>query len=147
MDVDRWTTRAFAIALLVLAAALLAAPGSRAESEEGSSALGRITYRSYCTSCHGESGRGDGTLAASLDPAPTDLTVLAQRNAGVYPAERVRAVIDGREPVPGHGEGQMPEWAKALAAASEDGDEAAVARTISNLVAYLKTIQREGGEG
>lgn len=36
--------------------------------------LGRKTYESYCTLCHGPRGEGDGPLAPALSPAPGDLT-------------------------------------------------------------------------
>jgi len=31
-------------------------------------------FAQHCASCHGTEARGDGPLAASLDPAPVDLT-------------------------------------------------------------------------
>lgn len=34
---------------------------------------GRILYSINCTSCHGESGLGDGVAGKSLDPPPADL--------------------------------------------------------------------------
>ncbi len=33
---------------------------------------GRALFRLYCVSCHGANGKGDGVLAAGLDPRPTD---------------------------------------------------------------------------
>ena len=42
--------------------------------------------------------------------APTDLTVLSKNNGGVFPFDRVYAVIDGRQVVKGHGERDMPIW-------------------------------------
>jgi len=37
---------------------------------------GRQLYAQQCASCHGAEGRGDGPMAATLDPAPTDFTDL-----------------------------------------------------------------------
>jgi high-affinity iron transporter len=37
-------------------------------------AHGAEVYRANCASCHGDQGRGDGPLAAGLDPAPSNLT-------------------------------------------------------------------------
>jgi high-affinity iron transporter len=37
-------------------------------------ARGAEVYRASCTGCHGDRGRGDGPIAAGLDPAPTNLT-------------------------------------------------------------------------
>jgi high-affinity iron transporter len=36
-------------------------------------ALGAEVYRANCAGCHGDAGRGDGPLAAGLDPAPPNL--------------------------------------------------------------------------
>ena len=36
-------------------------------------ALGAKVYRASCAGCHGDLGRGDGPLAAGLDPAPANL--------------------------------------------------------------------------
>ncbi len=38
-------------------------------------AIGRSLFADNCVSCHGSGGRGDGPLAAQLDPPPLDLAV------------------------------------------------------------------------
>ena len=38
-------------------------------------AVGRSLFAENCASCHGSGGRGDGPLAAQLDPPPLDLAV------------------------------------------------------------------------
>jgi len=35
---------------------------------------GEKIYRKNCTSCHGDSGSGDGPAASSMEPKPQDLT-------------------------------------------------------------------------
>lgn len=37
-------------------------------------ARGQVLYKQNCTSCHGESGRGDGPAQATLNPKPRNLT-------------------------------------------------------------------------
>ncbi len=37
----------------------------------GDAGRGATTYGTYCASCHGPTGAGDGVLAAALDPKPT----------------------------------------------------------------------------
>lgn len=36
--------------------------------------LGKVVYGHYCSTCHGESGAGDGFNAFNLDPRPRDLS-------------------------------------------------------------------------
>ena len=44
-------------------------------------ATGEEIYAQYCALCHGEQGRGDGSLSANLDPKPRDHTNGAYMNA------------------------------------------------------------------
>ena len=43
--------------------------------DDVSVSAGREIYESECVSCHGPAGRGDGPLAATLDPPPLDLVI------------------------------------------------------------------------
>lgn len=43
-------------------------------SQAQNAAQGKSVYETYCTSCHGEKGKGDGTAAASLPAKPADHT-------------------------------------------------------------------------
>jgi hypothetical protein len=52
-------------------------------------------YADHCAACHGPSGRGNGTAAVGMHPAPSDLSLLARRNGGVFPKPLViRQLID-----------------------------------------------------
>jgi len=77
----------------VLAAALVSLPvlGS-AQGEDA----GRREYLNSCAVCHGDSGRGDGPIVASLKIAPADLTKIQKNNSGVFPFGRVYEVVDPR---------------------------------------------------
>jgi mono/diheme cytochrome c family protein len=83
-----------------------------AEKEKGKVDLGKQEYQNKCAICHGQSGKGDGGIIDLLKKAPSDLTVLSKKNGGVFPFDRVYAVIDGREVVKGHGDRDMPIWGK-----------------------------------
>ncbi len=53
--------------------------GSGDNGGDGSSttvdlAEGQVVYDTNCQACHGESGRGDGPIAAALDPRPRDFS-------------------------------------------------------------------------
>lgn len=74
--------------------------------------LGKAEFRDKCVVCHGEGGKGDGSVLDLLKVAPADLTVLARNNGGVFPVDRVYAVIDGREAIKSHGGREMPIWGR-----------------------------------
>jgi mono/diheme cytochrome c family protein len=72
---------------------------------------GKAEFDSNCASCHGITGKGDGPLSRIyLNPKPADLTTIAKRSGGVFPAERMFEIIDGRKEVEAHGPRTMPVW-------------------------------------
>jgi mono/diheme cytochrome c family protein len=93
-----------------IGAALALLLAGTAVSAERPFDFGQFEYASSCASCHGPTGKGDGPMAADLVTPPTDLTTLAKRNGGVFPAQRVYEIIDGREAVKAHGSREMPVW-------------------------------------
>ncbi len=103
---------------------------------------GRISYVTYCASCHGADGRGDGPVAAALVSPATDLTRISERAGGAYPVDSVYAYIDGREDVAAHGTRDMPVWGNIwIEEHGEPVQQEAVAHRINELVEYLRTIQ------
>jgi hypothetical protein len=59
--------------------------------------LGKMNYESNSAACHGQSGKGDGPVSVELRAKPTDLTLIAKRNGGVFPAEVLYQIIDGKK--------------------------------------------------
>ena len=105
---------------------------------------GALGFRVYCSSCHGETAKGDGPMAEHLRTKPADLTRLAQRNDGRFPSDAVYAAIDGREKVRGHGPGSMPVWGLSLQTSGLAADqEQEVREKLLDLVAYLESIQEK----
>jgi mono/diheme cytochrome c family protein len=104
---------------------------------------GAYSYRAFCASCHGESGRGDGVVADVLRKRPADLTTIRARRQGVFPREEIVAIVSGRTEVAGHGPSDMPVWGDSLLVL-ENRDPKAVGRRIDALVSYLETIQSPG---
>ena len=129
-----------------LLALLAGAPSARGDEQrpEYSPFAGRQTYKTYCMNCHGVEGKGDGYLAHELKTKPADLTRLAENAGGEYPAERVRASVDGTEAVKGHGMREMPVWGDVFIWPEKDSPErrAVVERKIGELVEYLRSIQQ-----
>lgn len=129
----------FALVFCPLSAALLAQPRSD---------LGRFEYDNNCASCHGLAGLGDGEVGRSLKQRVPDLTTLTSRNGGVFPADRVRRLIDGREQIKGHGGRAMPYWGLQYSSKAAEfykglavDPETFVQQRVDALVAHLRTLQ------
>jgi mono/diheme cytochrome c family protein len=105
------------------------------------SVSGSYTYRTYCASCHGTDGKGEGPLAESLGFHPPNLALIAKRNGGDYPAERVHRIVDGRKPLAGHGGPDMPIWGDAFKNPETGFDDSKVKEKIRSVVDYLRTLQ------
>src|ERR1039457_1068631 len=102
--------------LFALAAAVLWAQNEgrpvvqKTPARQTSASSGKEMYRAYCAACHGTDGKGDGPASAALKSLPSDLTVLARRNAGKFPELRVFGAINGDLRVAAHGSKDMPTW-------------------------------------
>jgi mono/diheme cytochrome c family protein len=111
--------------------------------------IGRAEYISNCAICHGEDGKGNGRLFATgfLARKPSDMTMLAANNGGVFPVQRVYMMIDGREAIAAHGPRDMPVWGTEYVAEGRRGmpeliNPASYARArILALIDYLARIQ------
>ena len=102
---------------------------------------GAQLFKTWCASCHGLTGQGNGALAPMLKQAVPDLTQLAAKNGGVYPTARIRRIVDGRE-VAAHGDTAMPIWGTAFRSTQDGYSEASVRARIDALVVYLEGIQK-----
>jgi mono/diheme cytochrome c family protein len=127
---------ALAVSLLVV----LAPTGFAGEQEKE----GKFLYEIYCSNCHGEKGGGDGPTAEVLTVKPPDLTQISKRHGGKFPGDEIRRIIDGRDVERAHGRSQMPLWGLAFQQLETDTVQEDEVRTkIDQLVAYLKTIQKD----
>lgn len=128
---------AFLLALSAAAALSQDKPGrSSSETQAGSD-----VFRVYCASCHGKEAKGDGPVASALRVRPPDLTLLAKHADGKFPADKIRRIVDGRDPVKGHGGADMPIWGDAFKNTHEGYSDAAVLEKIEKVVAHLETLQ------
>ncbi len=107
----------------------------------GKISQGRSLFKAWCRTCHGDGAKGDGPMAEYLSPKPADLTLLSQRAGGHFYFGRVKAKIDGREKIRGHGSKDMPVWGEAFLVVDEEGGEEAVREKIEALAHYLRSIQ------
>ncbi len=115
---------------LVIATAIIGfnVPGSAQDVDSGKTA-----YLSSCAPCHGADARGPGTLAIIFKLQPPDLTTLAKRNDGEFPARAANEIIDGLRFVEAHGTRDMPIW----------GFDVMVKSRITAIVDYLRRIQQK----
>ena len=107
-----------------------------------SPASGKEMYVNHCAACHGADAKGDGPAAAALKTAPADLTTLAKKNSGKFPANHVYSSIVGDLNVPAHGTAEMPIWGNVYSAMSK-GRKAEVQQRVTNLTDYIKSLQVE----
>jgi mono/diheme cytochrome c family protein len=101
---------------------------------------GPALYKAYCAVCHGNDGLGNGPMAAILKTAPSDLTRIATRNGGMYPAARVSKVISGEGDIAGHGARAMPVWGPIFSQIAWDQDLGQI--RIRNLTDYIGKMQK-----
>lgn len=131
---------AAAIATILLALTSVSAPAL-----DLSGYTGAELYKRFCASCHGDQGRGDGPAAGSFKIEVPDLTRIAHRHGGVFPAEQISKIIDGRKTLPPHGSREMPVWGFEFQLENQNtGYPDAQRRTddlIARLTEYLRTIQ------
>jgi mono/diheme cytochrome c family protein len=125
---------------IVLAAALsiafaLGAPALAADD------LGARLYFNHCAACHGDNGEGTGPVAASMRVTVPNLRTLAARNGGMFPADAVRAYVDGRNIPAAHGDRLMPIWGDVFRGADQDADDRTVRRRIAAIVDFISLLQ------
>lgn len=106
---------------------------------------GRALFEVHCALCHGESAHGDGALSPELLTPAADLTRIAARRGGAFPAGDVARFIDGRLPVDAHRTPEMPVWGNVISIEVADpaAREEVTRGKLSALVAYLRSIQVE----
>jgi mono/diheme cytochrome c family protein len=140
--------RTTGFAILILTTTLSLNP--MAVAQKAKPDLGKQEFELQCGVCHGMDAKGNGFLGASLKVVPPDLTVLTKSNGGVFPAERISSVIDGRAQVASHGPRDMPIWGTRYAVNAAEhffdapyDQEAYIRAHILLLVDYLDRIQQK----
>ena len=104
---------------------------------------GAQLFRVYCSNCHGAGAHGNGPVADIINVKVPDLTKIASRNGGEFPAEKIYRIIDGQSEIPAHGGRHMPVWGYEFFG-SEGDDEAEhrqASQRIDSVVNYLRTLQ------
>jgi mono/diheme cytochrome c family protein len=92
----------------VMIAGLAAGFSGAAQAEDFD--IGKSEFLASCASCHGADGKGKGPVSGQLKVPPSDLTMLAKNNNGVFPANAAYETISGSKAVAAHGTREMPIW-------------------------------------
>lgn len=141
----------------LMTAGLAAGISGLAQAQEAD--VGKSEFQSSCASCHGPDGKGNGPLRAQLRTPPSDLTVLARNNNGVFPATALYEIIDGSKAVASHGNREMPIWGERFnpiislphsvdpsywkLAGPDQSPEVVVRKRILAVIDYLGRIQQK----
>ena len=105
-----------------------ASQGSQSPAATGDAAAGKAKYDTYCATCHGSAGAGDGAAASALNPKPRNFTDKAAMEGKTDDALK-KAIKEG-----GGAVGlatSMPAWGAMVS----DAD-------IDNMVAYIRTMAK-----
>jgi mono/diheme cytochrome c family protein len=134
------------VCLFCLSAVLMAAPQKQEQEKATSPSRNPIEgpkiFRYSCAACHGADGRGHGPASVALKHAVPDLTLISQRNGGKFPYERVKEIIEGKQPgPPAHGDREMPIWGPIFHEVESDQDWGEV--RLDAITKYLESIQQK----
>lgn len=100
---------------------------------------GKEIFHSYCASCHGAVGKGDGPVAPALNVRVPDLTTISQRHGGIFPEVWIGQLIEGNQLVIAHGTREMPIWGPIFHQIENDHDYV----RLKNVTDYLRTMQEK----
>lgn len=128
-------------ASLLLIGSLALSPASLGGADDTPAVdWGRDLYMSFCVSCHGWTGKGDGPAGPALTTPPADLTRLSARNGGKFPRTKIQRYLEGELPVTAHGSREMPIWGKVF---RRESTGAETRMQFFALTEYLESIQAE----
>jgi mono/diheme cytochrome c family protein len=132
------------LAFPMLAAAQNEPTVKRVPVQTNSVVSGKEMFQTYCSPCHGQSGKGDGPAGPAMRVPPRDLTKLTAKNNGVFPeaevAEALREGPPATPTTPAHGSQTMPVWGPVFRSMNPENNALAILR-IHNLVEYVRSIQ------
>jgi mono/diheme cytochrome c family protein len=101
--------------MAALAGAALVVTPLLATAQQQSVDIGKREFESNCAVCHGATGKGDGPYMRFMNyqaKGVSDLTLIAKRNGGTFPFQKVYETIDGTLELDVHGPRDMPIWGK-----------------------------------
>ena len=137
---ERWLL--LFLCILIPVVLLPAAQKDKATSSERNTVAGAKIFQYHCAACHGADGQGHGPASVSLKHPVPDLTRISQRSGGKFPYQRVRAIIEGKEPgMPAHGDREMPVWGPIFHEVEADQDWGEV--RLDAITKHMESIQQK----
>jgi mono/diheme cytochrome c family protein len=97
-------------------------------------------FKDYCAACHGPDAKGSGPAVDFLKTPPPDLTTMAKRNHGKFPAQDFVAVLNFGTKSHAHGTVDMPLWGDLFR--SRGGSGLAGVR-VAGLSSYVESLQEK----
>ena len=130
---------------VIAAATVFSLAASAAISQDFS--FGERLFLENCSACHGNEGRGDGSVGVLFSAQPKSLRSLENDNNGQFPFSEIYQSIKGETSIEAHGI-EMPVWGSAFTAdvmsnpyiTGPLGEELVQGRILA-LVYYLQSIQ------
>ena len=102
---------------------------------------GAKIFQYHCAVCHGVDGRGHGPDSVVLKHPVPDLTLISQRSGGKFPFQRVKEIIEGKEPgLLAHGDREMPIWGPIFHEVESDQDWGEV--RLDAITKHMESIQQ-----
>jgi mono/diheme cytochrome c family protein len=101
---------------------------------------GSELFKEYCATCHGMDATGNGPAARALRKPVPDLTRLAERNGGRFPARTVKEYISGESDILSHGSRDMPIWGPIFRQVDRDYELGQI--RLHNVTVYVESLQR-----
>lgn len=131
--------------LLIVAVAVVAQTAAKPQvqtvpAKPTSPSSGQEMYNSYCASCHGLTGKGDGPAAPAMKAGVPDITTLSKSHGGTYPAFHVKQTVVGDTKMAAHGSKEMPVWGPVFARMSQQSTGEIELR-LHNLTTYIESLQ------
>jgi mono/diheme cytochrome c family protein len=136
------------VLILFLLLSLLSSSAGHASGDHSQNPSARIPlegaqiFQHHCATCHGSDARGHGPTSSALKHSSPDLTLISQRNDGKFPYQRVKEIIEGKQPAPlAHGDQEMPIWGPIFHQVEADQDWGEV--RLDAVTRHLASIQQK----